>query len=437
MREARASTGATEPVADTSGGPVATGIDLDSLVDAFEAERSSIPTMVVAETDHGPVVELIDRLIAQALGDRASDIHIEPQDNQVRVRFRIDGALHDIVTFPSNVGPALVSRLKILASMNIVERRRPQDGHFQTLVDTQRIDIRVSTAPTIWGETAVLRILDPDRRLLQLDQLGMTPATVMAFNKLAHSPFGMVVCAGPTGSGKTTTLYAALVSMDESERNVTTIEDPVEYIFPEFNQIQINEQAGITFADGLRSILRQDPDVILVGEIRDVPTARIAVQSALTGHLVLSSIHATDSVSALLRFVDMGVEPFLVASSLLGVVSQRLVRRTCPNCRVPHASTSEELAFFLGAGGDPKTSFVHGAGCAACAGTGYRERIGVYELLHLTTEVKQLLLDQATAAELRSMAVSQGMRSLLDEGVALVQDGVTTVAEIMRSIYTL
>ncbi len=386
-------------------------------------------------TDDAPVVQVVNLVITQALRDRASDIHIEPQDERLRVRFRIDGALHDAVELPTSIGPALVSRLKIMAGMNIVERRRPQDGQIAMEIDGRGIDIRVSTVATIWGEACVMRVLDKSRSLFRMSQLGMPSHTHEPFTQLIHAPFGMVLCAGPTGSGKTTTLYAALTEIDEPHRNIMTIEDPVEYVFPTINQIQTNDQAGISFANGLRSILRQDPDVILVGEIRDVDTARVAVQSALTGHFVLSSLHATDSAAALHRFLDMGIESFLIASSVVAVVSQRLVRRICPSCKVEYTPKDEELAFYEESGGEPKTSFWHGEGCNFCADTGYRERIGVYELMRITPEIKRLIVGWATQEELQRMAVSQGMRTLKQEATRLVSDDVTTVSEVVRSIF--
>jgi type IV pilus assembly protein PilB len=413
---------------------------VDRLIEEFEvtdsARRSTAePTGTI--TDDAPVVQVVNLTITQALRDRASDIHIEPQDERVRVRYRIDGALHDVLALPAKMGPAIVSRLKIMAGMNIVERRRPQDGQIVTEVDGRPVDIRINTTPTIWGEKTVMRLLDRSRSLHRLDDLGMPSATYEAFVRLVKAPFGMVICAGPTGSGKTTTLYATLADINQSERNITTIEDPVEYVFSSINQIQINESAGISFADGLRSILRQDPDVILVGEIRDVETARIAVQSALSGHFVLSSLHATDAAAALLRFIDMGIENFLVASSVVGVASQRLVRRTCPHCRTRYKPSVEELAFYREAGGPPKTEFVRGEGCNFCSHTGFRERIGVYELLPVTTEIKELVVTGAPHDAIYRAAVAAGMRSLLDEGVRLVREDTTTIAEIMRAIYTI
>ena len=411
-------------------------------VRAFE-QTAEAPRRPAADTavqmaiaDNAPVVQVVNLLITQAMRDRASDIHIEPQDQRLRVRFRIDGALHDAIELPVLMAPALVSRLKIMADMNIVERRRPQDGQITMTVDEREIDIRVSTVATIWGESCVLRVLDKSRSLFRMGDLGMPLETHGVFTRLIRAPFGMVLCAGPTGSGKTTTLYAALSEIDDPSRNIMTIEDPVEYVFPTINQIQTNEQAGISFANGLRSILRQDPDIILVGEIRDVETARIAVQSALTGHFVLSSLHATDSSAALHRFLDMGIESFLVASSVVAVVSQRLVRRICQTCKAPYQPKDEELAFFEESGGRPKSTFFQGEGCNFCAGTGYRDRIGVYELMRITPEIKRLIVGWATQEELQRMAVTQGMRTLRDEAIRLVDEDVTTISEVVRSIYT-
>jgi type IV pilus assembly protein PilB len=387
-------------------------------------------------TDDAPIVQVVNKIITQALRDRASDVHIEPQDERLRIRFRIDGALHDVLALPSDMGPALTSRIKIMAGMNIVERRRPQDGQIAMNVDGRDVDIRVSTTGVIWGEKVVLRVLDKSRPLYKLQDLGMPEQTHQDFSRLVRSPFGMVICAGPTGSGKTTTLYATMSEINESQRNIMTIEDPVEYVFPSINQIQMNEQAGLSFATGLKSILRQDPDVILVGEIRDVDTARIATQAALTGHFVLSSLHATDSVSALHRFLDMGIESFLIASSVLGVVGQRLMRRTCLHCKRLYKPTAEEMSFYVESGGSQKTKFYRGAGCNFCSNTGYSDRIGVYEFLKVTPEIKRLVVGWATQDELRRMAAKQGMRTLLDEAISLVEQDLTTIPEVIRNIYT-
>ncbi len=415
---------------------------LDHLVQVFEAVEttrrrtgeSSVTQEVVDE--NAPVVQVVGRILTQAMRDRASDVHIEPTEGGIRVRYRIDGALKEVLTLPSSMGVGLISRIKIMAGMNIVERRRPQDGQLRTEIDGREVDVRVATAATIWGEKCVMRLLDRTRSVLHLAELGMPADSAETYSNFVRAPFGMVLCAGPTGSGKTTTLYATLTEISDPARNVMTIEDPVEYIFPAINQIQTNDQAGLTFATGLRSILRLDPDVILIGEIRDVETARIATQSALTGHLVLSSLHATDSVSALHRFLDMGIESFLVASSVIGIVGQRLVRRICPSCTAPYTLSDAERAFYEESGGPEKNDFVRGTGCNFCSGTGFQGRIGVYEILRVTPEIKRLVVGWATQDELRRLAERQGMRSLRTEAIDLVARDVTTVSEVIRSIYS-
>jgi len=415
---------------------------VDKLVQAFESvegsrKRSVEPSGPLIVADDAPVVQVVDRILTQAMRDRASDVHIEPADDIVRVRFRIDGALKEVLQLPAVIGPGLVSRIKVMANMNIVERRRPQDGQLTIMIDGKEVDVRVATTATIMGESCVMRLLDKTRSVLRLNDLGMPVKTHAAYSKIVRSPFGMVLCAGPTGSGKTTTLYATLSEVNNPTINVMTIEDPVEYIFPTINQIQTNEQAGLTFATGLRSILRQDPDVILVGEIRDVETTRVAVQSALTGHFVVSSLHATDSVSALHRFLDMGIESFLIASSILAVVGQRLLRRICPSCKTTYTPSDEEMIFYQEGGGTSKDTFYIGMGCNFCSNTGYKDRIGVYELLVMTPELRRLIVGWATQEELRNMAVKQGMSTLRQEAINLVTQDVTSIAEVIRSMYTL
>lgn len=385
----------------------------------------------------GPVTDVVDRLVAQALRDRASDVHLEPTPDYMRVRYRIDGALHEVIRLPVNVGPAVVSRLKIMAAMNIVEKRRPQDGQFRTVVDGRELDVRVASTATIFGEKVVLRLLDKSRSMFDLVDLGMPEDVKERFDAVVRAPFGMVMVTGPTGSGKTTTLYATLSRIARPEMNVTTIEDPVEYVFPAINQIEINVQAGVTFAGGLRSILRQDPDVVLVGEIRDSETAGIAVQAALTGHLVLSSLHATDSASALFRLLDMGVERFLVASALTGVVAQRLLRRTCTSCTAPYEPNATELAYYRQSGGREKTVFLRGTGCNYCANSGFRDRIGIYEVFIMNDDTRAALMNGATPQEIREIAVKFGMRTLRDEAIRLVANDVTTIEEVAQTVYTL
>lgn len=389
----------------------------------------------VGATDDAPIIQLVNKIVTQALRDRASDIHIEPTEGRIRIRYRVDGALREVLSLPAATGPELVSRIKIMADMDIVERRRPQDGQFETKIDGAGVDVRVATGATIFGETAVLRLLDKSRSMKHLSELGMPPDTHERYLSIVRKPYGMIVCSGPTGSGKTTTLYATLAEISRSELNVMTIEDPVEYVFPAANQMQINLQADVTFAGGLKSILRQDPDVILVGEIRDEETASIAVQSALTGHVVMSSLHATDATSALFRLIDMGIEPFLLSSSLVGVVGQRLVRKICPSCVTEYEPTAKEREFYEVSGGTPKESFVHGAGCNFCSGTGYRDRVGVYEVLAITDEIRQLIVTAAAPQDMRAVAVSQGMRTMSLEAMALVANNVTTIDEVLHNVY--
>jgi type IV pilus assembly protein PilB len=417
----------------------ATG-EVGSRIQAFEARdnlrREAEKLETVQVNEDAPVVQVVQMIITQGLRDRASDIHIEPSGERVRVRYRIDGALADVLDLPGSIGPAIVSRVKILGGMNIVERRRAQDGQISMTVEGREVDIRVASTAVVGGEKVVMRLLDKSRSLFRLEQLGMPPDTADRYSRLIHAPYGMVICAGPTGGGKTTTLYASLGELNTPERNIMTIEDPVEYTFDSINQIQINEQAGVTFSGGLKSILRQDPDVILVGEIRDADTARIAVQSALTGHLVLSSLHATEAVSALYRLIDMGLEAFLIASSVTAVVAQRLVRRSCTHCLEPYQPSPDELAFLRTFGdAEMPDAFVHGTGCHFCAHTGFLERIGVYELLTVTDEVRELVIDRAPHDEMRKLAMSQGMRTLQEQAARLVRDGTTTATEVMRSIY--
>jgi type IV pilus assembly protein PilB len=414
--------------------------DVGSHVQVFEARdqlrREAAQLDGAGASEDAPVVRVVQMVITQGLRDRASDIHIEPSGDRIRVRYRIDGALTDVLDLPGSIGPAIVSRVKILGGMNIVERRRPQDGQISMDVEGREVDIRVATTAVVGGEKVVMRLLDKSRPLFKLEQLGMPHELATRYSSLIASPYGMVICAGPTGSGKTTTLYASLGELNSPERNIMTIEDPVEYTFDSINQIQINEQAGITFAGGLKSILRQDPDIILVGEVRDVDTARIAVQSAMTGHFVLSSLHATEAVSALYRLLDMGIESFLIASSVSAVVSQRLVRRSCTSCLEPYQPTPEEVGFLRSFGAaEPEGGFVHGVGCHLCAHTGFLERIGVYELLAVTDEVRELIVDRAPQDEMRKLAQHQGMRTLQEQAAVLVHDGITTAAEVMRSIY--
>jgi type IV pilus assembly protein PilB len=386
-------------------------------------------------TATSPAIEIVNMLITQGLRDRSSDIHIEPQKDHLRIRFRIDGVLQDVAHLPSATGAALASRIKIMADMNIVERRRAQDGQISLTVDSRELDIRVATIETIWGEKLVLRLLDRSRSLITLEQLGFSHGAYDRFHGMLHSPYGMIIVSGPTGSGKTTTLYASIHELDQQVRNIMTIEDPVEYTFDNINQSQINKLADISFANGLRAILRQDPDIILVGEIRDRETAEIAVQSALTGHLVLSSLHATDAAGALLRFIDMGIEGFLIASSVIAIVAQRLVRKVCDGCRVSHPPTVEESEFAISIGVEVPKLLYQGQGCGRCNHTGYYDRIGVFEVLTMTEELKRLVIGRAGHREIMAAAIAGGVVPLRLDAWDKVAAGVTTVAEVVRSVY--
>lgn len=407
----------------------------DRQVQQFWANAAPDDEVDVIDSDDAPIIQVVNKLIRQALRDRASDIHIEPTDGRIRIRFRVDGAMREVLSLPASAGPELVTRIKIMAEMGIVERRRPQDGQFQMTIDGSGLDVRVATGATIWGETAVLRLLDKSKSILQLAELGMPEDTYARYQSIVRKPYGMIVSSGPTGSGKTTTLYATLSEVSRSDVNVMTIEDPVEYVLPAINQMQINVPADVTFASGLRLILRQDPDIILVGEIRDEETASIAVRAALTGHLVMTSLHATDAIAALYRLLDMGVEPFLVASSLAGVVGQRLVRKVCPSCAAPYKPSASDLQWYDYLGGSPKEVFVRGTGCNYCSDTGFRERVGVFEVLEVTEEIGQLLVAGAAPQDVRDLATKQGMRTMGTEAMHLVANDITTIDEVIRNVY--
>lgn len=384
-----------------------------------------------------PIVRAVNLLVAQAVKDRASDIHVEPQQDHLRVRYRIDGILNDTLSLPLSVHGPMVSRVKVLASMNIAERRRPQDGHFTISVDGTDVDIRVATADTSWGEMAVLRVLDKSMSVMGLPELGFLPDSLKTYQRLIQSPFGMLLASGPTGSGKTTTLYASINQLDSKERNIITIEDPVEYRFANINQMQVNPQANITFARGLRATMRLDPDVILVGEIRDKETASIAIQAALTGHLVLSTVHANDAVGALFRLMDLGIEPFLITSAMVGIIAQRLVRRVCPHCRALREVPEEECMAYERETGEKRTRFYHGTGCNYCALTGYHGRMGVYEIMVISEEIRRLVLKGASADAIKAQAIKEGMMTMWHDGMLKVQAGHTTPREVLRNVFAI
>jgi general secretion pathway protein E len=402
---------------------------------SFPDEATDEKLAIKAATDT-PLVQALNLIIDEAVKARASDVHIEPEEDRVRVRYRIDGTLQDTMSLPLNVHRALISRIKILAELNIADHFRPQDGQFSTVAKGREIDIRVATAPAVLGETAVLRLLDKSLATLGLAELGLLPDSLAKFENILKVPYGMILVSGPTGAGKTTTLYASINSLDTHGRNVITIEDPAEYRFPDIVQIQVNPQAGITFASGLRSILRLDPDVILVGEIRDAETANIATQAALTGHMMLSSIHANDSAGVLSRLLDLKVETFLIASSVIGVIAQRMVRRVCPDCgRLIEAPLVEQIAYEKETG-EKKTEFVYGTGCKSCAYTGYLGRTGIFEILAISEAIGAMVCDRASSAAIREQALKEGMISMMSDGMRKVKEGTTTPFEVLRNAYT-
>ncbi|MGB6874278.1 MAG: GspE/PulE family protein [Dehalococcoidia bacterium] len=382
-----------------------------------------------------PLVHALNLLIEEAVKARASDIHIEPEEDRLRIRYRIDGTLQDTMSLPLSVHRALISRIKILAEMNIADHFRPQDGQFSTEAKGREIDVRVATAPTVSGETATLRLLDKSLATLGLAELGLLPDSLARYESMLKVPYGMILISGPTGAGKTTTLYAAINSLDTQGRNIITIEDPAEYRFKDINQIQVNPQAGITFASGLRSILRLDPDVILVGEIRDAETANIATQAALTGHLMLSSIHANDVGGVLSRLLDLKVEPFLIASAVIGVVAQRMVRRICPDCsRLIEVPLVEQMAYEKEMG-EKQTQFLYGTGCKSCTYTGYLGRTGIFEILTMSDTIGMMVCNQATSSTIREQALQEDMISMINDGMRKVKEGITTPAEVLRNVY--
>ena len=387
---------------------------------------------LLESADDAPIIRMINALFTQAVREGASDIHIEPFEQHCAVRFRIDGVLRDVIRPHRMLHIPMISRIKIMAQLDIAEKRLPQDGRISVRIGGKAIDVRVSTVPASHGERAVLRLLDKNPARLSLDVLGMAPDTLAQVDALIHRPHGIFLVTGPTGSGKTTTLYAALSRLNAAEINVMTVEDPVEYELANIGQIQVNSRIDLTFARALRSILRQDPDVIMIGEIRDLETAQIAVQASLTGHLVLATLHTNDTASAVTRLVDMGVEPFLLVSSLVGVLAQRLVRRLCVACRQPHAPDAAELAQF--AGMRPPTVLYHATGCAQCSDTGYSGRMGIYELLEITDPIRRMIHERASDQAIREHARElAAVRFLREDGLRWVGAGESMLEEILRA----
>jgi general secretion pathway protein E len=423
----------TEAIDRTYDGANATA--LQRIVEGMEEERGPDGDEDVSHLRdmafEAPVVRLVNLLVENAITAEASDIHIEPFEDTLRIRYRIDGILYDQEAPPRRLQAAVTSRIKIMAEMNIAERRLPQDGRIRVNLHGTRVDIRVSTIPTVHGESIVMRLLQRSSVFLPLDRLGFPEDTLKRFDALIKRPHGIVLVTGPTGSGKTTTLYAALDKINSPERKIITVEDPVEYQLKGVNQIAVKPKIGLSFATGLRHIVRQDPDVILVGEIRDLETAEIAIQASLTGHLVFSTLHTNDAPAAITRLQDMGVEPYLVASVLEGVLAQRLVRRICAACRVPDTPSAADLDA-LGVTAAPGTRLFRGKGCEECRGTGYRGRMGIYELFPITEDARSLILRRAPSRDIRQHAVVAGMVTLRADGWRRAREGLTTVDEVLR-----
>src|SRR5437870_3977423 len=407
-----------------------------SALAASEAIEEDDLSRVREVVEDAPIVKLVNLLITQAVQDRASDIHIEPAEKDVRVRYRIDGVLHEVMRSPKNIQAGVISRLKIMADINIAERRVPQDGRVSAVIAGKAVDLRVATLPTVYGEKVVMRILDKSTALLQLADLGFLPEALERYETAYMKPYGTILLTGPTGSGKSTTLYATLNQINNPAKNIITVEDPVEYRLAGINQVQVNNKAGMTFAAALRSILRSDPDIVLVGEIRDRETATTAVEAALTGHLVLSTLHTNDAASTPTRLVEMGVEPFLVGSSLDCIVAQRLARRLCTKCRESYAPEQYELETL---GWDPDSAdelptLYRAAGCGFCGRTGFHGRFAIHEVLLVTEEVERMIVDRAHTEDIKKVALAQGMTTLRQAGMAQALSGVTSVEEVLRVV---
>jgi type IV pilus assembly protein PilB len=388
-----------------------------------------------AISQEAPVIQLVNMIIVQGIKERASDIHLEPTKRGLLVRYRIDGILHDVRMLPARIKPAIISRIKILSRMDIAERRLPQDGRFQLRFGAREVDLRISSIPTVYEEKIVMRILDKSQGVISLDSVGFTEKQLEEFRSMIKSSYGIILITGPTGSGKSTTLYGALNEIDSIEKNVITVEDPVEYKLERINQINVRPKINLTFANALRSILRQDPDIIMIGEMRDSETAHIAVQSALTGHLVFSTLHTNDAVSSLTRMIDMGIAPFLISSSVIGVMAQRLVRRICPKCieeYKPEADVLENLKVNIELPDPGSFKLYRGKGCDYCKNTGYRGRTAIFEVVRINDEIRSLIMKNSSSNEIKEAAIKNGMRTLLDSGVAKALEGITTIDEVLR-----
>ena len=412
--------------------------ELDDISLAIDAEEEEIEDLANLKqvTEDAPIVKYVNLLISQAINDRASDIHLEPAEHSLRVRFRIDGVLHEVMHSPKSIQSGVISRLKIMADMNIAERRIPQDGRLSVSTQGYKVDLRVATLPTVWGEKVVMRILDNSTAMLTLEQLGFSEHNFVRYENSFSKPYGMVLVVGPTGSGKSTTLYATLNILNKPEVNIITVEDPVEYRLPGINQVQTLQKAGLTFASALRSILRSDPDIVLIGEVRDYETAQIAVESALTGHLVLTTLHTNDAPSAVTRLVEMGIEPFLVGSAVDSVLAQRLARRLCPKCAEPYTPDPETLraARFPWNEDEPVPTLYRAVGCSHCSRTGYRGRLALHEFMPITQEIERLAAARASAAEVEEVAMAQGMVNLRSDGMGKALSWKTSLEEVLRVV---
>jgi type IV pilus assembly protein PilB len=414
--------------------------ELSELTTAIIEENGStgtdlVPAASEASEDDAPIVRFVNLLISQAITDKASDIHIEPGERELHVRYRIDGVLHEMQRAPKNVQNGVISRLKIMSDIDIAERRKPQDGRMSVIHGGKQIDLRVATLPTVFGEKVVMRILDNSMTGLGMDQLLLLDRNAAVYKASYTKPYGMILVTGPTGSGKSTTLYTTLHEVARPEINVITVEDPVEYRIAGINQVQVNPKAGLTFASALRSILRSDPDVVLLGEIRDHETAQIAIEASLTGHLVLSTLHTNDAPSAVTRLIEMEIEPFLVGSALDCIVAQRLARRLCDKCKTPYQPTFEELqALRFVEPGDPQPTLHKPVGCTSCSNTGYRGRLALHEVMPVTEDIERLAVARASSAEIARLAIEQGMRTLRQDGWAKAVMGLTSIDEILRVV---
>jgi len=423
-------------VPSSSRGDISQAIAEAGAARGLEDETDAAAAAQVAE--QAPIIRLANALIQQAIQDRASDIHVEPQQRGVRVRYRVDGVLHEAMTVPKNLQAPLISRYKIMADMNIAERRIPQDGRIEIRQGGKDFDLRVSAIPTPFGEKIVMRILDKTSVLLGLDKLGFSEEVQAQIEELTRQPNGMFLSTGPTGAGKTTTQYSVLHKLNSIERNIITIEDPIEYQLNGISQVQVNRKAGLSFANALRSFLRQDPDIIMVGEMRDLETAEISVEASLTGHLVLSTLHTNDAPSAVARMTDMGLEPYLISATVIGVLAQRLGRRNCSNCAEPYEVKQSELRRFGFEVTDPEATVTlyRGKGCEDCRFTGFRGRIGVYELMRMNAEIAELVVRRAPLADIKAAAKANGMHELREDGLLKILAGTTTPEEVMRVIFT-